>query len=308
MQRPARYAVCGAGFIGLNLIERLLAGGDVVSVLDHKAAPAHLAARTRWIAGDFAHPGDLRQALDGVDVAFHLVATTVPGDDHIGALQELADNIAATLRFLDVCAEQGVRRVVFASSSSVYGLQRETPIGEGAETTPISSHGILKLTIEKYLLLHRFNHDADVRIVRLSNPYGPGQSLLGRQGFVAITIGKLLAGESLLMRGGGSPIRDFIHISDVCDAFMAVARAASLPPVLNIGTGEGHSLASVIREIARLTGRAIATNDGPLRKADIPESILDIQLARRSVGFEPRVSLGDGLASTLRFHGVPLVG
>ena len=306
MERPVRFAICGAGFIGQNLIDRLLASGDIVSVIDRKAAPQSVRARVRWVQGSFDSQDDLRRALEGADVAYHLVSTTVPGDDHVTLLQELADNISATMRFLDVCGEMGVRRIVFASSSSVYGLQHETPIAESAQTTPISSHGIHKLTLEKYLLLRQFEHGTDVRIVRLSNPYGPGQKITGRQGFVAIAIGRLLSGQKLLMRGNGSPIRDFIYISDVCEALVAAAVAETPPAVMNIGTGIGHSLARALAEIAGLTGLDIATEDGPLRKADIPESVLDIRLARAALGFEPVISLREGLAQTLRHHGVPL--
>jgi UDP-glucose 4-epimerase len=308
MKPPTRFAVCGAGFIGLNLVERLLADGADVRVLDHHPAPPHLAARTTWVCGQFADAEDLHRTLDGVEVAYHLVSTTVPGDDHVGLMRELADNVSATMRFLQVCSETGVGRVIFASSSSVYGLQREMPIAERAETTPISAHGIHKLTLEKYLLLNRFTEDADIRIVRLSNPYGPGQRLHGRQGFVAIAIGCLLGGEPLLLRGAGSPIRDFIYITDVCDALVAVAAAESPPPVVNIGTGVPYSLSAILELLRELTGRTVSTIEGPLRKADIPESILDISLATRELGFIPRVSMRDGLARTLRFHGVPLCG
>jgi UDP-glucose 4-epimerase len=306
MERPVRFAVCGAGFIGQNLIDRLLSGGDAVSVLDRKPAPQGVGERVHWVEGSFGSQDDLRRALAGSDVAFHLVSTTVPGDDHVTLLQELADNISATMRFLDVCGEMGVRRIVFASSSSVYGLQQDTPIAESAQTTPISSHGIHKLTLEKYLLLRQFEHGTDVRIVRLSNPYGPGQKLTGRQGFLAIAIGRLLSGQTLLMRGHGSPIRDFIYIGDVCDALIAAAVAETPPAVMNIGTGVGHSLAAAVAEIADLTGVDIATEDGQLRKADIPESVLDIRLARETLGFEPAISLREGLAQTLRYHGVEL--
>ena len=308
MHRPSSFAVCGAGFIGTNLIERLLSDGASVSVIDHKPAPREFAGRTRWVQGDFCSLADLRLALAGAEVAYHLVSTTVPGDDHVGLLQELADNISATMRFLEVCREVNVRRIVFTSSSSVYGLQRTTPINESADTTPISAHGIHKLALEKYLLLHRFNTDADVRILRLSNPYGPGQSLLGRQGFVAIAIGRMLAGQPVMVRGGGSPVRDFIHVADVCEALVAAALTEAPPPVINIGTGVGHSLADVLADLASLSGRSTSTLDEPLRKADIPESVLDIGLAQRSLGFTPHVSMREGLALTLAHHGVPVVG
>lgn len=308
MSRPSSFAVCGAGFLGTNLIESLLAEGASVSVIDHKPVPPALRDRTRWVHGDFCRKSDLRRVLEGAEVAYHLVSTTVPGDNHVGLLQELADNISATMGFLMVCGEVGVDRIVFASSSSVYGLQRATPIAEGAETTPISAHGVHKLTLEKYLLLHRFNTDADVRIVRLSNPYGPGQSLVGRQGFVALAIGRMLARQPVLVRGAGSPVRDFIHVTDVCRALLLSAIAVAPPPVINVGTGVGHSLADVLSELGALSGQAIDTVDEPLRKADIPESVLDIELARRTLGFEPRIPLREGLALTLAHHGVPVVG
>lgn len=297
---PARAVVCGAGFIGMNLIERLIDRGVDVAVLDHNPCPVMLAGRVRWFQGDFRDQGLLTLALAGADVAYHLVSSTVPGDDQVGLITELSDNIFATIRFIDTCIALCVPRIVFVSSSSVYGVQEHTPIPETAATNPISSHGIHKLTIEKYLLLYRFDHDIDVRIVRLSNPYGPGQNLHGRQGFVAIAIGKLLDGEPILLRDGGAPVRDFIFIDDVSSALVRVGMAERLPPVINLGTGEGHSLADVVHAIKELTGRVLRTTDGPLRRADIPTSVLDVALIRDCIGFTPATSLREGLARTLR--------
>lgn len=299
-QFVSRAAICGAGFIGRSLIEQLLFQGIEVSVLDHKACPPELSGRVTWFQGDFTDEAILRVALEGVDVAYHLVSSTVPGDDQVGLITELADNIFATIRFIDCCIGLRVPRIVFVSSSSVYGLQEHTPIPETAATNPISSHGIHKLTIEKYLLLYRFDHDVDVRIVRLANPFGPGQDLLGRQGFVAIAIGKIVQGKAILLRASGAPIRDFIFIEDVSRALALVGLAASVPPVLNLGTGVGHSLGSVVQILEDLLGRNLSTIDGPLRKADIPTSVLDVSLIGRSVGFEPTTSLRDALELTLR--------
>lgn len=295
-----RATVCGAGFIGRNLIEQLLREGLDISVLDHKACPAELLGRVRWFQGEFTDEALLREALASADVAYHLVSSTVPGDDQVGVITELSDNIFATIRFIDSCIAIGVRRIVFVSSSSVYGLQEHTPIPETAATNPISSHGIHKLTIEKYLLLYRFDHDVDVRIIRLSNPFGPGQNLHGRQGFVAIAIGKIMAGEPILLRAGGAPIRDFIFIDDVSRALVLAAVVEGVPPVLNLGTGEGHSLVAVVRALEELLGRRLETANAPLRKADIPTSVLDVSLIARSVGFRPATPLREGLASTLR--------
>lgn len=296
-----RAAICGAGFIGRRLVEQLLADGLDVSVLDHNACPLELAQRVLWCQGDFTDEETLREALADADVAYHLVSSTVPGDDKVGLITELADNIFSTIRFIDSCIALGVPRIVFVSSSSVYGLQNHTPIPETATTNPISSHGIHKLTIEKYLLLYQFERDIDVRIIRLSNPFGPGQDLHGRQGFVAIAIGRILSGEPILLRAGGSPIRDFIYIDDVSRALVRAGVAERVPPVMNLGTGEAHSLGAVVQALEQLTGRHLLTTDGPLRKVDIPTSVLDVTLIRRSIGFEAATSMLDGLERTLAY-------
>jgi len=184
-----RFAVCGSGFIGKGLVRQLISQGYVINVLDHNVCPDEFSGKTKWVTGEFADNDNLKNTLDGSEVAYHLISSTVPGDDTVDPIKELSENIFSTIAFLEMCKKCNVKRIVFVSSSSVYGLQSTMPISEGAETNPISSHGIQKLTIEKYLLLYQFLYGIDIRIIRLSNPYGPGQNLGGRQGFVAIAIG-----------------------------------------------------------------------------------------------------------------------
>lgn len=308
MKAPRKVAVLGAGFIGLNLVRRLVGAQADVAVLDHNAAPADLAGRVRWIRGDFAERPAIAQVLDGADVAFHLISSTVPGDEHVEVSRELSDNIFATLAFLDVCERQGVPRVVFASSSSVYGLQVQMPIPEIAVTDPISSHGIQKLAIEKYLLLHRFHRGLDVRIARLSNPFGPGQRLYGRQGFIALTIGHLLKDEPILLRDGGRPVRDFLYIDDVTEALDRLASHDSAPSVVNIGSGIGHSLQDIVATIEEAIGRPIRSVAGEHRRTDIPVSVLNVALAGTGIGFRPAIPIREGLLRTLQHHGISTPG
>jgi UDP-glucose 4-epimerase len=301
-------AVLGAGFIGLNLVRRLVGGDSEVAVLDHNPAPADLLGRVRWIRGEFADPKAVAQVLDGARVAFHLVSSTVPGDEHVEVSRELSDNIFATLGFLEICERLAVPRVVFASSSSVYGLQAQVPIAETAVTDPISSHGIQKLAIEKYLLLHRFHRGLDVRIARLSNPFGPGQRLHGRQGFVALTIGHLLNDEPILLRDGGRPVRDFLYIDDVTDALDRLATRNDAPSVVNIGSGIGHSLQEVVAMVEEAIDRPIRAIHGEPRRADIPVSVLDVTLAATGIGFRAAIPARDGLLRTLHHHGIATPG
>jgi len=303
-----KVAVLGAGFIGLNLVRRLSGGGVEIAVLDHNEMPAELAGRVRWVRGEFADASAVAEALAGAQVAFHLISSTVPGDEHVAVSRELSDNIFVTLSFLEVCERLAVSRVVFVSSSSVYGLQATVPIAETAVTDPISSHGIQKLTIEKYLLLHRFHYGLDVRIARLSNPFGPGQRLYGRQGFVAMTIGHLLKGEPILLRDGGRPVRDFLYIDDVTEALERLAWKHDAPAVLNIGSGVGHSLRDVVAMMEEAMQRPIRSVTGEPRRADIPLSVLDVTLAAKGIGFSVGVPVRAGLVRTLRHYGIATPG
>ena len=307
---PARHkaAVLGAGFIGLNLVRRLTGAGAQVAVLDHNEMPPQLAGHVRWARGEFADPQALEQVIAGADVAFHLISSTVPGDEDVDVSRELSDNIFATLRFLEVCERLAVPRVVFVSSSSVYGLQARVPIAETAVTDPISSHGIQKLAIEKYLLLHRFHRGLDVRIARLSNPFGPGQRLYGRQGFIALTIGHLLRDEPILLRDAGRPVRDFVYIDDVTEALDRLGSQVEAPQVVNIGSGTGHSLQEVIAMIEAAIQRPIRSVPGELRRADIPVSVLDVTLAAAGLGFRATTPVRAGLLLTLQHYGIATPG
>ena len=299
-----RFSVCGSGFIGKGLIRQLISQGYKINVLDRNMCPDEFSGKTNWVTGEFADSDNLKNTLDGAEVAYHLVSSTVPGDDTVDPIQELSENIFSTIAFLEMCRKCNVKRIVFVSSSAVYGRQSTTPISEGAETNPISSHGIQKLTIEKYLLLYQFLYGIDIRIIRLSNPYGPGQSLSGRQGFVAIAIGNMIKNEPVLLRDSGRPIRDFIYIDDVSRALALAGIVDNAPSMLNVGSGKGYSLKQVVELLEEITGNHVLTVPGELRKTDIAESVLDVSLAQNDLTFESQLSMHDGLVRTLQYHGV----
>lgn len=304
IKEQIRATVLGAGFIGMNFVRYALRRGYALTVLDHKPAPADIAGELRWMKGDLAQQGDIELAVQGADTVFHFISSTVPGDQ-IDIAAELQQNVFQTLQLLNLCVAQKVRRVVFISSASVYGVQRTLPIAETAGTDPISAHGIHKLTIEKYLQLYRHQHGLDCKIVRLSNPYGPGQRITGRQGFIAIAIGRIVAGEDITIRGDGSDIRDFIYIDDVSEALHRVATTRSDETIFNVGSGFGYSLNDVVAQMRELTGLPIPVCYTESRFADIPQSVLDTSRARFVLNIDPQLPLRAGLAKTLTFHGVP---
>lgn len=308
MTTPHRLsaAVIGGGFIGRHLIRKLLARGTSIRVLDRNDCPAEFADKVSWTKADYHDGAAMLSVLEGADVAYHLVSSTVPGDQHVDVAQELHDNVIGALRVAQSCIDRSVQRLVFASSASVYGVQEQFPIAESAATWPISAHGIHKLTIEKFLWLSHREHGLDVRIVRLANPYGPGQNLTGRQGFVAIAVGCLLRNEPLVVRDQ-SVIRDFVYVEDVAEAMARAGLAEAAPRVLNVGSGHGASLSDVLGMVEALSGRKVQLRTAPPRRVDIPVSVLDISLARNQLGFTPAVDLKRGISHTLRAAGIEVV-
>lgn len=296
-------AILGAGFIGQNFIRLALRSGDSLRVLDHKECPREFEGRLTWVTGDLGDENAVRHALQHVEVVYHFISSTVPGDitDESG---ELIQNVVQTLRLLKLCVQEKVRRIVFISSASVYGVQTVLPIPETAPTDPISSHGIHKLTIEKYLQLYQYQHGLDCKIMRLSNPYGPGQSVTGRQGFIAIAIGRMLAGEAVMIRGDGSTLRDYIYIDDVSESLHLMGTCQAAESVFNVGSGQGYTLNQVVAILGKLTGKPVQVVYADNRCVDIPASVVDISREKVILGKMSKVSLETGLAKTLAFHGI----
>lgn len=304
LKNKQHIAVVGAGFIGKSVIRNLLSRGDDVSILDRNTCPDEFSRTTTWTTGNFHDQNSLKQAIQGASVAYHLVASTVPGDQQVDVAMELNENVVGALNFINACLASGVKRIVFASSSSVYGIQDYLPINESAPTNPISNHGIHKLAVEKFLLLASYLHGIDVRILRIANPYGPGQSLCGRQGFIAMAIGGILRNSPVVLRDMGRVIRDFIFIDDLAEALALAGLLDGLPSVINIGTGKGYSLREVLNLIEELIGRQVETSSSESRIVDIPASVLDVRLANEVMNFTPAVELREGISITLRFHGI----
>jgi UDP-glucose 4-epimerase len=296
--------IFGCGFIGRSLLGHLLAMGYEVRVLDHGSCPRDVRGRVQWRQGDFRNASDVMHVLNGADVAYHLVSSTVPGDTQVRLVQELNENVITTVSFLDACADAGVRRVVFASSSSVYGIQDRLPISEKAQTNPISAHGIQKLTIEKHMLMaHTFGR-IDARIARISNPYGPHQSLDGRQGFVAISLGRIKEGKPVILRGNGDTIRDFIHVDDVAAALTKLGLRQVAPTVVNIGSGRAVSLRHVVDTIGHVLSRKVEVETEPPLAVDIPKSCLEVETAQTKLDWTPLVGLEEGLRAVATYHGI----
>jgi UDP-glucose 4-epimerase len=302
-----KVTIIGAGFIGKSVIRNFLSKPVEITVLDKNYPDQEFLGLVNWVTGDYHSKDLLSQVLDGAEIVLHLVSTTVPGDENVNKLLELNENISGAIDLLDLCVAYRVRKVFFASSASVYGVQDSTPINELAQTNPISSHGIQKLMIEKYFLLYKYRGDIDVQIARIANPYGYGQDIFGRQGVIAIIIGSILSDIPVELRGNGKVIRDYIFIDDLAEAIVGCCLMKLLPTIVNIGSGKGVSLNSLISIFESQLGYSISVIDTASRGIDIPKSILDIELIRSEMNFSPKVSLVSGINKMLVVNGLKKV-
>lgn len=298
-----KVTILGAGFIGKHLIRAELNANSNVTVFDRNDCPPEFRNKLVWIKANFTDTVLLDGAISRNCVVYHLLGGTVPGDV-INYEEELVQNVTHTLKLLEICRKNEVAKFLFLSSSAVYGLQNTIPISEESSTNPISSYGVYKLTIEKYIHLYRYNHGLNCNILRLSNPYGPGQKLYGRQGFIGLVIGKILKSEIINIRGDGGLIRDFIYIDDVINALLQISITETRGCIYNIGSGNGYSLNNIINEVKNLINFDVLIDYVQSRSMDIPLSILDnTKINNELFNFE-YTSLKNGLIKTLNYNGI----
>lgn len=296
-----QVSVLGAGFIGMHMIKHLIDCSYSIRVLDLLPCPQHLLGKVDWHQGDFADNDLIDKVVAGSQAVIHMISSTVPGD-RIREEDEIMKDVLPTIQLLRRCVAYKVDRVIFMSSASVYGLQEKIPISEGVRPDPISSHGIQKLLIENYL--HYFHHEygLDYRIARVSNPYGHGQDIYGRQGLISIVIGRLMQGKPVTVRGNGAALRDYIYIDDVIRGCTALLRDKSGNKIFNIGSGQGHSVNDVLNLMEKHLGRPVVRVYESERKADIPVSVLDITKARTMLDFDCRFNIEQGIMETLQAY------
>lgn len=298
----------GGGFIGTAVTERLLSAGWALRIFDRPGVRAHRAfgasERVEWTVGDYQSESDLMAALQGVDAVIHLISTTLPKNSNDSPVDDVRSNVVATLRLLDAMLASGVCRIVFASSGgTVYGVPNSVPITEDHRTQPEVSYGISKLMIEKYLYLYSRLHALEPIALRIANPYGGRQRIDTAQGAIATFLHRALGGQPLEIWGDGSITRDYLHVSDVAEAFLCSLQYEGTRQIFNIGSGVGVSLNELVATIEAVLGRSVERRYMPGRSFDVPVSILDSSLARSELDWVPRISLNDGLRLTLRALG-----
>lgn len=302
----------GGGFIGSAVSDRLLREGHLVRVLARpKLAPYRAfdpEESMEWMRGDFLNVHDLREAVQEIDVVFHLVSTTVPKSANDDPIWDVQSNLIGSLQLLQVLQEQPVGKIIFISSGgTVYGPPHHLPIDEDHPTNPLTAYGITKLAIEKHLQMFTHLHGVPSIILRVSNPYGERQRIETAQGTVGIFLHRALSGVPIEIWGDGTTTRDYIHISDVAEAVAHAMTYDGKEQIFNVGTGHGTSLNTLVDLIELTIDRPVERVYQPARAFDVPVSVLDNARIRNELMWVPQVNIQEGLILTLSgLHSKPL--
>ena len=296
-----------AGFIGSHLAERLVARGHTVRVVDNLLTGdlANLTAiedQIEFINGDLCDPGVCQRAVAGIDVVFHLAALPSVPRSLKDPWASHDNNVNATMRLLVASIEAKVSRVVYSSSSSVYGDTMILPKAEAVEPLPRSPYAASKLAGEQYVLAFARSGMIEGAALRYFNVFGPRQS--PHSAYAAVIPNFLqaaLEGRPAVIYGDGQQTRDFTYVDNVVDANLLAASAPASTvsgwPV-NVGAGAKSSLLELIALVARVTGRDVSYILQPSRAGDVRDSLAGLERTERLIGYRPRISLEEGLRRT----------
>lgn len=294
------------GFIGKHLVRRLAGMGLPVKGISRHHDPqftSALAGSVEFVEADFNDPLAMAASLQDVETVVQLVSTSSPGLRNEHAVADIKDNVIPHVTFLQSCVQAGVRRYLFVSSGgTVYGPDAPVPTPETAPTQPICSHGLTKLMVEKYIQMHGQVAGLTYVILRLSNPFGPGQTFRKGQGLIPAILDRCQKGLPVRIYGDGEARRDYIYIDDVMDAIVAVLDKPELPSaILNIGSGETRSVLEVVAAIESASGRIFGREYVDARNTDVDVSGLDITLAQAVLDWSPATIFEDGIRRTLTY-------
>ncbi len=305
----AQYLVTGgAGFIGSHLVEELLRRGERVRVVDSLVTGkrenlAHI-PQVEFVHGDLSDIEVARRVVQGVDYVLHQAAIPSVPRSVEDPITSNRNNIDASLNVLVAARDAGVRRVVYAGSSSAYGNQPTLPKVETMVTDPLSPYALQKLVAEQYCRMFTQLYGLETVTIRYFNVFGPRQDPSSPySGVISVFVSALVEGRRPKIYGDGEQTRDFTYVANVVDGVLRACHAPDASgEVINVATGGRISLNELFRTVRDLTGaKGDPIYEDP-RTGDVRDSQADIGKARRLLGYEPLVRLADGLQKTVEWY------
>lgn len=291
--------VGGAGFIGRNILKRFINAGMDVCVYDRYQPDGkndNFFKGIPYICGDLSGQEGLLKVISRGDTVIHLLSTSYPNNSNINIYQDAYENILPGVMLAEICVKKEAGRLIFASSGgAVYGQPCYVPVDENHPLNPVSSYGIHKLAVEKYLKLVYKLYGMRTVSLRISNPYGAWQRPFSGQGFIATALACVKMGRTVEIWGDGSAVRDYVYIGDVADAFYKALFYDGDYSVFNIGSGTGKSVNDILDEIQKAEGKSIKKEYYPKTSAEVGKNILDCSRAKKYLGWDSATELHEGL-------------
>ena len=286
----------GAGFIGSSIICQMLDGDNLYSITVLEPQSANV-SRLQNCSVDIVRGQlsdmDLLESLivsKKINKVVHLVSTMVPGCEYDDYIDEFKNIIFPTIRLMKFCSSHNVQFVFFSSGGTVYG-ERNTmePFCETDSLRPISYYGLSKQVIEDHILFEHRVSGLEYLIIRPSNPYGHGQNIYGKQGLIAVALGKILKGEPIVVWGDGCSVRDYIYIDDLAKVFEQILSSNTINETINIGSGVGYSVKDIIKYLSEISEEDVRIEYASSRHNDVRNMILnnDCMLQLSQIKFTP---------------------
>lgn len=299
----------GAGFIGHHIVRALVSRGIAVRVIDDLSTGrlerlADVRGRFEFVHASILDDGALARAIEGAEVVFHEAAlVSVPASMEQPLLYH-QNNATGTLRVLEMARKCGVRRLIYAASSSVYGEQPELPKRETQMPSPISPYAASKYAGEIYVQAYAMAYGMQTISLRYFNVFGPHQDPKSQYGAaIPMIVTRMLRGQRPIIYGDGKQTRDFCFIENVVNANLLAAEAAGIcGQAVNIACGVEVVLNDVVGQTNALLGTALEPEYAPPRPGDVRRSVADVSLAEKLIGYRPKVQFREGLARSIDYY------
>jgi UDP-glucose 4-epimerase len=294
----------GAGFIGSALANSLVALGHRVRVIDDLSSgdPSVLDSVVSFTRGDVRDVPKLWTLLRDVEVVFHLAARVSVSESILYPVEYNEVNVGGTVSLMTAARDAGVRRVVLASSGTVYGEQEEHPVKESAPVRPPNPYAVSKIASEYYVSALGALYEIEVVMLRIFNAYGPGQAVPpSHPPVIPHFIKQALSGSTPTIFGSGRQTRDFIYISDVVDALTTAGLVDDVNGlIINVGTGEEVSINDLLKRVEKHLGRRVLSLHNPGQSGGVSRLVADTELAQKTLGFRAKVDIDEGLLLLLQ--------
>jgi UDP-glucose 4-epimerase len=287
----------GSGFVGKNLIYRfLLQSKFKVFVFDKmNTFEKKINKKIKFYQDDLTNYNSIIDIINcnNIDTVFHCISTLLPSSDFIQYTSDVEEVLLPSIAIIDYCAKKNIKFIYLSSGGTIYGNQDKV-LTEQDPASPISFYGLSKLQIEENIMFYNRRYGLNFLILRPSNLYGYGQNLFGKQGLIAVLLGKILKNDSITIYGNGLALRDYIYIDDFTFYITELLNRNITNTILNVGSGYGYSVNYIISFLQKLSTQKISVNYTEARMNDVTNIVLDISKLNNLIP-HTQIKLEDGI-------------